>query len=65
VIKTRISTIIFSTKVLPEDKDRIQSPKPCVLKNKEDGVLDKDRTMDNVQKNNIRTNVPSSQTFIS
>jgi hypothetical protein len=27
--------------------------------------LDKDRTMDNVQKHNICTNVPSSQTFRS
>jgi hypothetical protein len=27
--------------------------------------LDKDRTMDNVQKHNIYTNVPPSQTFIS
>jgi hypothetical protein len=27
--------------------------RPCVLKNKQDGVLDKDRMMDNVQKHNI------------
>jgi hypothetical protein len=39
------------------------SPKRCVLKNKQDGVLDKDRAMDNNQKHNICTNVPSSQTF--
>jgi hypothetical protein len=41
------------------------SPKRCVLKNKQDGFLDKDRTMDNVQKHNNCTNVPSSQTFRS
>jgi hypothetical protein len=41
--------------VLPEDGDRIQSPKLCVLKNKQDGVLDKDKMMDNVQKHNICT----------
>jgi hypothetical protein len=28
-------------------------------------VLDKDRTMDNIQKHNISTNVPSSQIFRS
>jgi hypothetical protein len=28
---------------LPEDGDRIQSPKSCVLKYKQDGVLDKNR----------------------
>jgi hypothetical protein len=39
--------------VLPEDGDRTQSPKRCVLKNKQDGVLDKDRTMDSVNKQNI------------
>jgi hypothetical protein len=38
--------------LLPEDRDRIQSPKR-VLKNKQDGVLDKDKMMDNVQKHNI------------
>jgi hypothetical protein len=38
---------------LPEDGDRIQSPKRCVLKYKEDDVLDKDRRMDNVQEHNI------------
>jgi hypothetical protein len=31
----------------------ILSPKRCVLKNKQDGVFDKDKTMDNVQKHNI------------
>jgi hypothetical protein len=46
-------------KVLLGDGDGILSPKSCVLKNKQDGVLDKDRTMDNVQKHNICTNVPS------
>jgi hypothetical protein len=40
-------------KVLPEDGGRIQSPIRYVLKNKQDGVLDKDRTMDNVQKHSI------------
>jgi hypothetical protein len=30
-------------------------------KNKQDGVLDQDKTMDNVQKHNICTHVPSSQ----
>jgi hypothetical protein len=35
--------------VLPEDGGKIQSPKRCVLKNKQDAVLDKDRTMDNVR----------------
>jgi hypothetical protein len=34
----------------------LQYPKHCVLKNKEDDVLDKDRMMDNVQKHNICTN---------
>jgi hypothetical protein len=36
--------------VLPEDGDRI-------LKNKEDGVLVKDKTIDNVQKRNICRNL--------
>jgi hypothetical protein len=52
-------------KFLPEDGDRIPSPKRCVLKNTQDGVLDKDKTMDNVQKHNICTNVLLSQTFRS
>jgi hypothetical protein len=50
---------------LPENGDRIQCPKRCVLKYKQDDVLDENRTMDNVQKYNICTNVPSSQTFRS
>jgi hypothetical protein len=37
--------------VLPDDRDRILSPKRRVLKNKHDGVFN--RTMDNVQKHNI------------
>jgi hypothetical protein len=41
--------------VLPENEDRIPSPKRCVLKYKQDGVLDENRTMDNVQKENIYT----------
>jgi hypothetical protein len=39
--------------VLPEDGDRIQSPKRCALNDKQDEVLDKDETMDNVQRRNI------------
>jgi hypothetical protein len=39
--------------VLPEDGVRIQYPKRCVLKDKQDDVLDKEETMDNVQKRNI------------
>jgi hypothetical protein len=35
--------------------DRIRSPKRRVLRNKQDGVLDDDKTMDNVQKYNICT----------
>jgi hypothetical protein len=41
---------------LPEDGDRIQSPKRYILKKKKTNknvFLDKDRTMDNVQQNNI------------
>jgi hypothetical protein len=45
----------------PEDGDRIQFPKR-VLTEKQDNILNKDKTMDNVQK---RTNVPLSQTFRS
>jgi hypothetical protein len=45
--------------VLPEDEDKIQSPKHCVLKYKQDGVSDKNRTMDNVQKHNICTSYAS------
>jgi hypothetical protein len=33
------------------------SPKRCVLKEKQDDVLDKDKTMDNVQKPNIYTKI--------
>jgi hypothetical protein len=39
--------------ILPEDRNRIQSLKRCVFRYKQDGVLDKNRTMDNVQKHNI------------
>jgi hypothetical protein len=35
---------------LLEDEDRIQSPKSCVLKYKEDGVLDENRAMNNLEK---------------
>jgi hypothetical protein len=41
--------------VLPKEGDRIQSPKRRVLKNKQGGVLDKDKSLDNVQKYNICT----------
>jgi hypothetical protein len=34
-----------------------------VLNKKQDGVLNKNRTMDNVPKHNSCINVPSSQTF--
>jgi hypothetical protein len=44
-------------------QNRIQSPKRCGLKYKQDGVLNKNRTMDNAKKYNICTNVPLSQTF--
>jgi hypothetical protein len=47
----------------PEDGDRVQFPKRCILENKQDGVLDKEKTMDNVQKRNVCTNVPSSRTL--
>jgi hypothetical protein len=43
------------SRFLPEDGDRIQSPISCVLKCKQDGVLDKNGMMDNVQKHNICT----------
>jgi hypothetical protein len=45
--------------------DRIQSLKRCVLKYKQDGDLDEDRTMDNAQKHYICINVQSSQNFRS
>jgi hypothetical protein len=42
----------------------MQSPKRCVLKNKQDGVLDKDKKMDNVQKHNIcKDNSVNRRTF--
>jgi hypothetical protein len=43
--------------VLPEVGNRIHSPKRCVLKDKQDNVLDKGRMMDNVQKHNIFTGI--------
>jgi hypothetical protein len=49
--------------VLPEHGDRIQSPKRVLKKTGQ--FLDKDRTMVDVQKHNIFTNVPSSQTIRS
>jgi hypothetical protein len=42
----------------------MQSPK-YVLIYKQDGALDKNRTIYNVQEHNICTNVPSSQNFRS
>jgi hypothetical protein len=45
--------------------DRIRSLKCCVLKYKQDGVLDKNRMLDNVQKHNVCTNGPSSKNFRS
>jgi hypothetical protein len=47
------------SRLLYEDGDRIQSPKLRVFKYKQDGVLHKNRTADNVQKHNICINVPS------
>jgi hypothetical protein len=41
------------------------SKAPSCLYFKQDGVLDKNGMINNVQKHNIRTNVPSSQTFRS
>jgi hypothetical protein len=52
-----LRTIGFNQLGFPEDGDRIQSPKRC--------VLNKSRTMDNVQKGNICINVPPSQSFRS
>jgi hypothetical protein len=43
----------------------MQPPKRRVLNKKQGGVLNKNRTMDIIQKHNICTNVPSSQTFKS
>jgi hypothetical protein len=43
----------------------MQSPKRCDLKEKQDGILDKDKTMNNVQKRNICINVLLSQFFRS
>jgi hypothetical protein len=40
---------------LPEVGNRIQPPKRCVLKHKQKDILDKDKTMDNVQERNICT----------
>jgi hypothetical protein len=39
----------FQEQVLHEDGERIQSPKRCALKNKQNYDLDKDKKMDNVQ----------------
>jgi hypothetical protein len=37
---------------LPDDGDRIQSPKHCGLKYKQEDILDKDETMGNVRERN-------------
>jgi hypothetical protein len=38
------------SRFLPEDGDTIQFPKRCVLKCKQEDILNKDKMMDNVQK---------------
>jgi hypothetical protein len=43
--------------VLPEDGDRIRSPKRYILKEKQDDILNKDKTMNNVQRRNIHKTV--------
>jgi hypothetical protein len=58
-----LSKLALSDLVLPEDGDRIQFPKYCVLKEKQEDSLNKEKTIDNVQKHKISTNLPSSQTF--
>jgi hypothetical protein len=50
-----------SKKAPPEDGDRIQFPKRYVLNKNRTVFLDKNRTMDNVQKHNGCINVPLSQ----
>jgi hypothetical protein len=54
-LRTKTYRLDPNEEVLPEDRDRIQSPKRCVLKNKQDNVLDKDKTKSNIQKRNILT----------
>jgi hypothetical protein len=44
-------------KLVPVSGDRIQCSKRYVLKYKHDGILDKNRMMDNVQKHNICTDM--------
>jgi hypothetical protein len=43
------------SRFLPEDGDRIQPPKRWVLKKKTGRFLDREKTIDNVQKRNICT----------
>jgi hypothetical protein len=51
---------------LPEDGDRTQFPKRSVLKKKkQDGFLDKDKTMDNVQEHSNHIDLTSPLTFKS
>jgi hypothetical protein len=47
----------YLSEILPEDRDRIQSPECCVLNKKQDDGY--------VQKRNNFINIPSSQTFRS
>jgi hypothetical protein len=53
---------IFKKQDVSETAFRLRN---VVLKYVQDDIVDNDRTMDNVQKHNICTNVPSSQTFRS
>jgi hypothetical protein len=52
-----IHIVLISGRFLPEDGDRMQSPKRC--------VLNKNRTIDNVQKHYNCINTPSLETFLS
>jgi hypothetical protein len=50
---TQLSRFCLRTEI-----ERIQSQKRCVLKYKQDDILDKDETMDNVQERNNCTISP-------
>jgi hypothetical protein len=50
---------------LPEDGDRTQFPKRSVLRKKQDGFLDKDKTMDNVREHSNHIDLPPPLTFRS
>jgi hypothetical protein len=58
----RLST---TEQISPEDGNKTQPPKRCVLNKKQNGILHKYRTMVNVQAQNVWINVPSSQNFRS